>query len=544
MNSANFLEFFRFYFVMFIVETIFIFGIYAFFKRFVATYSAAFVLISAFSIGIARTSITTSLGILAGSEIGVAWVYQLFLGGLFELLLVTLWANLNGAYKEHTQIVNELRDTRDSILGYRENAEQILADELEELVERARSALVPQILLIENALIERSGDAADRFLMANEIREVIDLHIRPLAESLKETAKSLRRPPRVEQSQIRSLLSIPKRFVVRDTIFPAQIYLSMLVGYLSTPFWLLDVSWFLPSCLLSISYLATIAGLQKALSKTQKFPAWLGILVLALSAVIAVLPSFLIAVVFYPDLQQACIYGLSLSYLSIISVAIFALRTSFDYQSRGYQENLREQNQTLQHEISIFEQQLWAARRSWLMTIHGSVQSSLTAALTRLSANSIDSETFKLAKRDVESAIDALSKTPAMEIEFDQAINALISTWRGVCEIEIAMQAEAKSRIADDPRLSMCVNEILKEAISNAVRHGAASFALISLEIFEDGILDLTVSNDGHTDPSTTRKGIGSSIMDEFSLSWALDFDQKSGQIKLHARLPFSKAQA
>lgn len=544
LNSPNFAKEFRFWFVMFVLESIFIFGIYAFFKRFVKIYSANFVLISAFSMGLARTIITTGLGILAGTDIGVAWVFQLLLGGLFELMMVAVWANLNGAYREHNQLVADLEETRDSILGYRENAEQILEEEQEKLIERAQGALLPQIKHIEKALISRSASTVGQSALADEIRELISSQIRPLSESLRVNATNLSKPKVVYRSHARSLLAIPKRFVVRDTIFPLQTFATMVLGYLATPFWLLDRSWVIPSSLLSVTYLATIAGLQRTLSKTQKVSAWLGITSLLAIAVIAALPTYLVAKVFYPNFQQASIYGTTIVYLSVFSVAIFALRISFDYQSRGYRENLREQNSELQHEVSIFEQQLWAARRNWLLTIHGSVQSSLTAALTRLSKENVDFETVELAKRDINSAITALSKTPISQISFDQAMQNLTLTWQGVCEIEVDIKTEIKNLIAQDSRLTMCVNEIAKEAISNAVRHGDARFARISIEIIEDGLLDLTVANQGSSPASSALTGIGSSILDDFSLSWSLENDEKNGQTKLHARLPFSKAQA
>jgi hypothetical protein len=101
LNSANFIEYLGFWLSMVLLEHVFIFAIYFLANKFIKTFSAALVITGALAIGVVRTLITTSLAIAVGSDSGVAWQYQLLLGALWELMLMVLWANLNGAYRDH-----------------------------------------------------------------------------------------------------------------------------------------------------------------------------------------------------------------------------------------------------------------------------------------------------------------------------------------------------------------------------------------------------------------------------------------------------------
>lgn len=544
LNSDNLLEFLGFWILILILEHLFIFSVYAVAYRFIKSFSASLVILGSIAIGIVRTLITTSLAIGAGVDSGVAWQYQLMLGALWELMLAVLWANLNGAYRDHSRLVKDLNSTQDSILGYRENAEEILSDEQEKLLALTRSTLLPQIQLIEDAIDGQKIEMATRWGVAHELKGIIYNQVRPLSDSLRSSARSLRTPQAASRGHLLSLVSIPKRFSISKLIFPTYTFAAMFLGYLATPFWLLNISWVIPSALLSVTYFAVIAGFKYLFRNVPVTSAWIGIPALLVMAILAPLPTYVVAIIFYPDTQLAAVYGSSLVYLSVIVATIFALLASFDYQARSYRERLTEQNEELALEAALFEQQLWVARRNWSLVIHGTVQASLTAALTRLNSTDADKQTLTFAKKDLDRAIAALSTTPNLQVKFEPAVKEIISTWQGVCDIQLQIDAPVKRLVSKDPRLSMCVNEILKEAISNAVRHGDARSAQVFIGLSDDGILELTVANDGHAPSALGLRGLGSSLLEELTLSWSLAVDETTQLTKLHARLPFSKAGA
>lgn len=544
LNADSIIEYLWFWSGILVLEHVFIFSIYWLAKRYIKHYTATLVIVSSFVIGAVRTLITTSLGIWVGTDEGVAWGYQLLLGALYEVAMMAVWANVNGAYRDHLKLVRELNETRETILGYRENAEAMLAEEQEKLIQLTQKTLMPQIQMVEDALTKGETQMSARWSLANEIKGLINNQVRPLSESLRVSARALVNPAKSAPNQFFSVISIPRRFKIQNSLFPKLTAGTMALSYLATPFWVLDISWVIPSAFLIFTYYAVIYGFKRLFRDTPAVSAWVGVPVLVAIAIINVLPAYTAAVFFYPDTQDAVVYGLTLMWGSLIIMGSFAYLDSLDFEARKYRELLDEQNKELSREMALFEQQLWVARRNWSLTIHGTVQASLTAALTRLNAPDADKNTLALAKKDLDRAVAALSSPPSLDVKFAPAIKEIVATWQGVCDVEVQVDSASKKLVSKDPRLSMCVNEILKEAVSNAVRHGDARNAQASLKVADEGVLDLTITNDGSAPRIGGRKGIGSNLLDELTVDWSLGFDSATAQTILTARLPFSRSQA
>ncbi|MEN9956336.1 MAG: hypothetical protein RLY34_1143 [Actinomycetota bacterium] len=544
LNADNFFSRFDFWLSILVLEHVLIFGIYFLAKKFIKATPVWLVIISSLVIGAVRTLITTSLAYAAGAEPGISWAAQLTTGAIFELLMVGVWANVNGAFREHQRIVRELNRTKNDILGYRENAEEILAEEQEKMQQLTRESLLPQIQLIEDAIGQGNLEMSSRWGVAHELKGLIYNQVRPLSESLRQSAKSLLKPAPAAPAHVLSVISIPRKFGVTNSIFPTITSLLMGLSFLATPLWVLDESWLPISGLLILPYYLLLFAVKKATAKLPQMRAWLGIPTLIAISMIPTLPAYTAAVIFYPDLKQAVLYGLTLTTASVIVFGSLALLESWDYNSKRYRELLEEENRQLLNEMTIFEQQLWAARRNWSLVIHGTVQAALTAALTRLNAADANQKTLDLAKKDLERAIAALTNPQTTELKLSAAIKELIATWQGVCEIDFEVSPELKKIISKDVRLSMCVNEIVKEAVSNAVRHGDARNASISLNASAAGLIALQVTNDGVHPKSGNRKGLGAAMLDELTVDWRLSVDENRDQTVLLAHLPFSKPQA
>jgi signal transduction histidine kinase len=340
------------------------------------------------------------------------------------------------------------------------------------------------------------------------------------------------------------VLSIPSKFRITNSIFPKLNALTIALSFVAAPLWTLDESWVLISTAFVAPYFAILYGLKKLTANWPSLNVWIGVPILFAFSLVPVLPAYTAAVLFYPDLKAAVLYGLTISFTSMTVFVSLALLDSLDYGSRNYRLALEEQNRELAVEMTLFEQQLWAARRNWSLVIHGTVQASLTAALTRLNAPDADKKTLELAKKDLDRAIAALTNPPSAQLKFAAAIKDLADTWQGVCDIEIAIPADLKKVIAKDARLSMCVNEIFKEAISNAVRHGNARSANIAVRTLDGKLIEIEIINDGLPPSAAGRKGLGSALLDELAVDWQLSVVENRDQTVLLAHLPFSSPQA
>lgn len=543
LNANVFFSNFDFWLGVIIGEHIFIFGTYILLKRFVKRTPPWLVIATGLSIGALRTWVTSVLAIQAGQQREVDWTFQIASGAFYELIMICIWANVNGAYRDHQKLVQELSETKNSILGYRENAEEILAEEQEKLLALTRNSLLPQIQLIETAIGGVTLENSNRWGVANDLKGLINNQVRPLSEALRQSAKSLLTPTAAAQSQMRRVLHIPKRFSLTNSVFPTVNSLTMLLGFIAAPMWILNETWAIISTALCGTYFLVLVALKKLTAKWPPVRREIGIPLLVVFAILPVQPAYAIAVIFYPDVEQAVLYGLSMMFLSCVVFLSLALLDSLDYSSRSYRELLVEENRQLSHEMALFEQQLWAARRHWSLVVHGSVQASLTAALTRLNSKDVDAKTIDQAKKDLDRAVVALTTPPNVTLNFSSTLQELVATWRGVCEIDLKITAGLKKTIIQDSRLSMCVNEILKEAVSNAVRHGDARSANVKLTQTRAGVLQISVSNNGAAPKPSKRKGLGSTLLDELTLDWQLNFDENVHQTVLIAHLPFSNSQ-
>jgi two-component sensor histidine kinase len=188
-------------------------------------------------------------------------------------------------------------------------------------------------------------------------------------------------------------------------------------------------------------------------------------------------------------------------------------------------------------ENSLFAQRVWVFRKRWLLLLHGTVQSAVTAAVNRLqSTEEIDELTVQLVKQDLLRAERAINSEPSSEINFDSAMKELRDVWTGICDVEVQISERARRALLRNSDSAFCVNEIAKEAISNAVRHGTAHKAKIDIDRIEDDLLHIEISNDGISPRNSGMPGIGSQMLDEICLCWELV--SKTRTVILFADLP------
>jgi two-component sensor histidine kinase len=230
--------------------------------------------------------------------------------------------------------------------------------------------------------------------------------------------------------------------------------------------------------------------------------------------------------------------------LSIGSFVFTAYTRAVDLARDRYEADLRTFNDQLAKEVALFEQKLWLERRAWSYVLHGDVQGALSAAVARLQrSEKLEPFELEMVKQDIARATHALTNTPSNDVDFGQGIDELVRTWAGVCEIKVESSARASRAIETNRDIRNCINEICKEAISNAVRHGNAKSAWIYLNREKDDVIELEVCNDGHKVLRDQPTGMGLSMIDDLSLSWQLTSERHNGKTCLVAELPISSKQ-
>jgi signal transduction histidine kinase len=198
-------------------------------------------------------------------------------------------------------------------------------------------------------------------------------------------------------------------------------------------------------------------------------------------------------------------------------------------------------NNLLAREVALFDQQMWIARRNWSFVVHGTVQAALTAAITRLGTDS-EPEQFQvdLALSDLDRASKALSQTPEIEVDLTKALQNIASTWDGICNVKVNITERAARALDRNPDARICVNEICKEAVSNAVRHAEAKNIDFEIDRGNEEILYIKAIDDGRGLGKGLEQGVGSRMLDDLTLDWSLFRDKSVQKTVLQAQLPLA----
>ena len=249
--------------------------------------------------------------------------------------------------------------------------------------------------------------------------------------------------------------------------------------------------------------------------------------------VVALLISMLIAAVCGVMANTAlALLGFGLNptlYIQSISAQVVITLVSF------YMQFLRTQRSDAEREMknvvsdlaimnSQLRQEVWLNRRRIASILHGSVQSALYASAIRLAkSQSPSAEEIEAVQSDISAAINKLESGEGTE-NFVDVLEQIRDVWEGAVEVELPqLSKELVAQLEANPVASACAAEVVREAVSNAAKHGKAEHVVIAIEPTGPHLLGITVTNDGQPLPAEIEAGYGSSILDEVAFSWQLE---------------------
>lgn len=489
------------------------------------------------AIGAVKNVLVGEMAFLFGLVNSVDWAFRIYGGAGLALGLLIGFVSILGARVDHNANMAELQSARESLLEHRAEAENLLADEKSLLLEQTRSALLPRLDQIQQYLITNSEPTK----VVQQLRDFIQSEVRPLSEALSKTAKNLTQLPKP---------AVPKRTKYR--LFQDRLQLKSLIRPPSVLIFLMLGSWFLSyiilgfeaanwSLLYSLGSWAVIVISKLLIPIHYKTKSRTGIWLLFFIGFIAANALYWPLKEFSRNLEQDLL--LLLVVLNVIgSVVGVAYNRTFKLDGIEIENQMSRDNDALEREAVLFEQQMWIARRNWSFVVHGTVQSALTAAITRLSSSE-EPEKFQvdLALQDIERASNALSRTPDIDVDLKVALQNISATWDGICQVTINLTDRATRALSKNADARICVNEICKEAVSNAVRHGEAKSVEIEIDRSSDEVLFITASNDGRALDPDSSPGVGLQMLDDLTIDWSLNTNRGNQRTVLEAQIPIAQ---
>ncbi|CAB4547783.1 MAG: hypothetical protein F2536_03995 [Actinobacteria bacterium] len=207
----------------------------------------------------------------------------------------------------------------------------------------------------------------------------------------------------------------------------------------------------------------------------------------------------------------------------------------------GWQQSLDELvDVTAQQKIvnSRLRQQLWLGQKALAMELHGSVQATLQALAMKLARmQDVNLAEISQVLAQVRKALSRIENQEYLAgQEFKSLLAELQDLWEGTAEISWNIFDSASTTLENDLGLARCVFEVIRESVTNAVKHGAASQITIDIQLGKSS-LSLSISNNGSIfDPQ--QRALGSELMDQLCLTRELQ--QQGKLVVLQAELALS----
>jgi signal transduction histidine kinase len=455
------------------------------------------------------------LGVMPASEL---W-FRLSAAPLYVIAVYLVFNTLVVAYLNQKDIDQELRREQYSLNQSRlEFAQEI--DRLR-LAQRSRiSELVSPSLWEISKHLSDARLSKDASAIVRALRGLNEDVVRPLSHEL---AKRFDPPTLTAAAPFLTKLgrlTLPKRSTLGQNLpvgWTALMAFVLGFSMLSASSNPLDG---LITALVLTSWFGLVTYGVKALTANLDHPTWLGFLSsIPVGAVVGFTawPFTFWQTLTLPAtfLVQASLF-FSIAYPSIYLMAVAQNQSEISQgQLRAIVEELRLLNSQLR-------QQVWLDQKMLATELHGSVQATLHA--TALQLSKIEQPTIadlEKVRDAVDRALSRLGQTAYLEGEnFSQVLTDIAEVWADTCKIEYHIQPQAQSALDQQQSLARSTVEVLREAITNAIKHGKAQNIKATITLGGQ-LLELMVDNDGE-EVIAGNQGLGTSVISELTHSHRL----------------------
>jgi signal transduction histidine kinase len=459
------------------------------------------------------------------------------IAGSFGFIVIVNYTESSRSYRELTK---NLLLTQSRLGALRKAAKKSLRANQLNVRQTLEDLIEPKLQELSTKLSSDDLKSSDRKALATEVKSLLQDQVRPISNSFRTSSKALANPNLGKSVSRLNLFRLPNMVQPYLALRPFLIALSV---FAILPFALYafeDDSWIATGILIAAVVYAAILFVRLLLSKSDPMPLWVGIASLIVMQVLLLLViGELLTFAGFPNRSLPGVMVI-VAIVLLGAVSFTAITTVQDYNRDDFISQLKKNNNRIERDLAILNQRLWVERREWALRIHGTIQASLTAALARLSQpGGLNKKDVALVREHIAQARKGLSQNSSNVFNLVDALKATTKTWRGILEIKTDFRSPAARALIADRWASVCANEIIKESVSNSMRHGKAERVTIRFESAQPGFIEIIAEDDGKGLPRQFRPGLGSQLLDEIAFPWVLVKRPEGGTI-LRARIPVS----
>lgn len=419
--------------------------------------------------------------------------------------------------------VRSLQQRRRQLLGDRDQLIQLqekAQGSLEQLGDRATEEIRGVVL---QSLGTHAPESSEDLLL--RLKVTIDEVIRPLSEQLASQGVPWA-PPATQLPEVR----VNWLAALRDGLSPVRIHplvVTLALIWLGLPVHAVQYGPAYAIYLVGtgiVGFPAFWATRRAAMKLTEHRGPALRIPAFIVAVILGGLAMGLSSLIYMRGQEQPFTFVIMVPIFALLVSALLAVAEAARDQSLAIEADLEATTADLRWTLARTREQHRQQERSLAHALHGRVQASLASALVRLDraiAQGDDRpDLLDELQHDVMAAVGTLDFRSEAPEPLDQVIALTRRTWAGASDITSTVTDDARKALESDRLCAFAVNDLIPELAFNSFRHGKATNIDVLLSVCDQRTLELVVTDDGRSDGQELRRGMGSNLLDEASISW------------------------
>ena len=450
--------------------------------------------------------------------------FRILSGGVFISTVLSVIAISIAIFDQHSNLVKDLETKTSELTQLRSSMDTRLQEATRNLRQYAQQVVTPRIDQIDQLLLSlKSG--GDKAQAVKEMQEYVDAELRPFSHQIAHD-KSIQ-VINVYAENSNKKFQLPSAINLGLSMRPYVTTMLFLITYAAAAQRTMTFIEALPFNLVTTALLLVYFNTFKKVFYVRELPiafgVFLGLIVFGSVGPLILLLENQTQIQIPEHIYGATVFvGLIYGFANLAYTVLTSQRTSLIAELTSTVKNL-------ESTISLLSQKEWIARRQVGYVMHGSLQSSLNAAVLQLgAAKDPTPELIESVRGDIARALARVGFDSGQSYSFEQAQQEISRIWAGTIEISWAVDPKATWALAKNPATSECLAEVLREAVSNASKHGQATMVEIAVNI-EDSAISLQVIDNGTSLNTGKTQGLGTELLDDVCSSWSLEPGLNSG---------------
>lgn len=238
--------------------------------------------------------------------------------------------------------------------------------------------------------------------------------------------------------------------------------------------------------------------------------------------------------------------GVVMTYQAIAFVLtvgiIFAIWGSVRDELARVIELRRLNNDKIRWEIAHLNGITWATKRNLARQLHGAVQSEIISVLLRIAKNesepTAESLDSKRVQSQLRSRLELILSADSVRHDFNQVLQEIVETWEAISEVHYEISDAAVKSVGDDPLAAETSIEIIREAVSNAIRHGQSKRIWVKVGLGDTGdCINIDIESEGKSFEPGSREGLGTQQLRDCTVFYSVE--STATGTKVSAAVPF-----